>query len=104
MIDRYRQTSDIIARSRHTVALAGAGISAVSGIQTFRRRGGMWDPPLCSCGGILKPDTVLFGEPLPRQALMEASREAETCGVMPVIGTSAVVLSELVKAIGLCTQ
>jgi NAD-dependent deacetylase len=45
-------------------------------------------PPLCDCGGVLKPNTVLFGESLPPQALETAWRQAGTC---KVIGTSAVV-------------
>lgn len=48
-------------------------------------------PPCCACGGVLKPNTVLFGEQLPPQALEKASRESQTCKVMLVIGTSAVV-------------
>lgn len=48
-------------------------------------------PPHCDCGGVLKPNTVLFGESLPPQALDSASREAQTCKTMLVIGTSAVV-------------
>ena len=48
-------------------------------------------PPHCDCGGVLKPNTVLFGEPLPPQELESASREAQTCRTMLVIGTSAVV-------------
>ena len=48
-------------------------------------------PPCCDCGGVLKPNTVLFGESLPPQALENASREAQTCKTMLVIGTSAVV-------------
>ena len=48
-------------------------------------------PPACSCGGVLKPNTVLFGESLPPEALESASREAQTCQTMLVIGTSAVV-------------
>jgi NAD-dependent deacetylase len=49
------------------------------------------DPPYCSCGGILKPNTVLFGEPLPQDALSKAQRESMRCKVMLLIGTSAVV-------------
>ena len=49
------------------------------------------DPPFCECGGVLKPNTVLFGEPLPPNALEAAYRESQTCRVMLVIGTSAVV-------------
>jgi NAD-dependent deacetylase len=48
-------------------------------------------PPRCGCGGVLKPDTVLFGESLPRDALETAWLDAQRCRVMLVIGTSAVV-------------
>jgi NAD-dependent deacetylase len=48
-------------------------------------------PPLCGCGGVLKPNTVLFGESLPPNALETAWHESGTCRVMLVIGTSAVV-------------
>jgi NAD-dependent deacetylase len=40
---------------------------------------------------VLKPNTVLFGESLPQEALETAWREAATCRLMLVIGTSAVV-------------
>jgi NAD-dependent deacetylase len=49
------------------------------------------DPPYCECGGVLKPDTVLFGEQLPLGALETAYHETSTCRTMLVIGTSAVV-------------
>jgi NAD-dependent deacetylase len=49
------------------------------------------DPPYCDCGGRLKPNTVLFGEQLPPQALEAAYAAAQTCRLMLVIGTSAVV-------------
>jgi NAD-dependent deacetylase len=48
-------------------------------------------PPRCACGGVLKPNTVLFGESLPRAALESAWGEAGSCRLMLVIGTSAVV-------------
>jgi NAD-dependent deacetylase len=48
-------------------------------------------PPYCECGGVLKPNTVLFGEPLPKGALETAYHESATCKLMLVIGTSAVV-------------
>ena len=47
--------------------------------------------PHCDCGGVLKPNTVLFGESLPLEALDGAYREAQQCNLMLVIGTSAVV-------------
>jgi NAD-dependent deacetylase len=48
-------------------------------------------PPYCECGGVLKPNTVLFGEQLPEGALETAYHESAACKLMLVIGTSAVV-------------
>ena len=48
-------------------------------------------PPLCSCGGILKPNVVFFGEQIPFHASIAAASEAQSCDVILVIGTSAVV-------------
>jgi NAD-dependent deacetylase len=191
MVSIFEQVAERIIRQQPCVALTGAGISAESGIPTFRSKGGLWEkfdptvyasievfrqdpskywsirgefirnydgyqpnaghlalaemeraglvrhvitqnidglhrkagsqnvteihgslreifcvscgreyrapripegmPPRCECGGVLKPNTVLFGEPLPAQALETAWREAGGSGVMLVIGTSAVV-------------
>jgi NAD-dependent deacetylase len=49
-------------------------------------------PPRCpSCGAVLRPDVVWFGEPLERAVLEEAGRLSATCEVMVVVGTSALV-------------
>ena len=48
-------------------------------------------PPRCDCGGILRPDAVLFGEMIPQEALWRSRQVATDCDVMLVIGTSAVV-------------
>lgn len=48
-------------------------------------------PPYCSCGGVLKPNTVLFGEQLPRDALIKAQEESARCKIMLLVGTSAIV-------------
>ncbi|MFH1057338.1 MAG: NAD-dependent deacylase [Pseudomonadota bacterium] len=48
-------------------------------------------PPRCGCGGVVKPDVVLFGEPIPERAAMTAFTLASACQVMLVVGTSAVV-------------
>ena len=47
------------------------------------------DVPRCDCGEILKPNVVLFGEPIPWLPQEQAEEEARTCGVLLVIGTSA---------------
>jgi NAD-dependent deacetylase len=49
-------------------------------------------PPRCGkCGGPVKPDAVFFGEAIPPDALMRAHEESSGCGLMLVIGTSAMV-------------
>jgi NAD-dependent protein deacetylase/lipoamidase len=50
-------------------------------------------PPRCpSCGGtLLKPTVVLFGEPMPVDAVQSAYALAERADVMLVVGTSLVV-------------
>jgi NAD-dependent deacetylase len=47
--------------------------------------------PHCSCGGLMRPDVVWYGETLPEEAIHTAFRSAETCDVFLSIGTSAVV-------------
>ncbi len=48
-------------------------------------------PPRCACGGLLRPDVVWFGEPLPAPVLEAAWEAAARCRWMLVIGTSALV-------------
>ena len=45
-------------------------------------------PPLCSCGGWLKPAVVMFGEPLDRESLVKAFKAAEDCDLVVSIGSS----------------
>ena len=47
-------------------------------------------PPRCPrCGGVVKGDTVMFGEPIPRDVIRRCMEEAERCDCMLVVGTSA---------------
>ena len=49
-------------------------------------------PPLCpSCGGVIKGDTVQFGEPIPPDVLRDCYAAVEDCDCMLVIGTTATV-------------
>jgi NAD-dependent deacetylase len=48
-------------------------------------------PPRCSCEGLLRPDVVWFGEPLPYDLLKRSIRAVEACDVMLVVGTSGLV-------------
>jgi NAD-dependent deacetylase len=49
-------------------------------------------PPTCpDCSGVVKTDTVMFGEPIPRDALEECIAQTEMCDCMLLVGTSAAV-------------
>ncbi len=49
-------------------------------------------PPICKdCGGIMKNDTVMFGEPIPEDALRSCYLQASLADAFVVVGTSAVV-------------
>jgi len=49
-------------------------------------------PPRCpACGGILRPDVVLFGEAVPEEIFSQAVAATATCDLLLVVGTSAVV-------------
>ncbi len=49
--------------------------------------------PICPrCGDILKPDIVLFGEPLPETAIVLAQEETLQCDLMLVAGSSLEVM------------
>ncbi|MDH3610134.1 MAG: NAD-dependent deacylase [Nitrosopumilus sp.] len=49
------------------------------------------NPPLCTCGNILRPDVVWFGEGLPQDVWQKAIIHANNCDVMIIAGTSLVV-------------
>ncbi len=50
-------------------------------------------PPHCpSCGEILKPDFIFFGEPIPEEAHKNSFQQAEYCDVVVVIGSTGEVV------------
>jgi NAD-dependent deacetylase len=57
-------------------------------------------PPRClQCGGVMKSDTVMFGEPIPVPTLNRCLKEANRSDCMLVIGTSAMVVPAAVLPI-----
>lgn len=46
------------------------------------------ETPHCPCGGVYKPNVILFGEQLPVRALSQSKRESRDCDVMLVVGSS----------------
>ena len=53
------------------------------------RRTGL--PRCASCGGLLRPDVVWFGEMIPRDALLAAAAAVEDCDAFLSVGTSSLV-------------
>ncbi|HEX2028000.1 MAG TPA: NAD-dependent deacylase [Nitriliruptorales bacterium] len=74
--------------SRRTLSCVdcGATVGREQVLDTVERG----DVPRCErCGGLLKPDVVLFGEALPAGALERARDEVRDCQILLVVGTSA---------------
>lgn len=46
------------------------------------------NPPRCACGGIVKPDVVLYGEPLDPDTWQAAEEAVAEADLMLVAGTS----------------
>jgi NAD-dependent deacetylase len=89
------------AGSRHVVEMHGT-LRTLSCTQCFQQvaSGGYLKDyiqsgciPHCPhCGGVLKPDVILFGEQLPQQAWLEAQQASRACDLMLVAGSSLEVL------------
>jgi NAD-dependent deacetylase len=54
-------------------------------MEQFLLRG---DVPYCECGGVLKPNVILFGEQLPIKVLNQAMEDARRCDLILVAGSS----------------
>ena len=48
-------------------------------------------PPLCECGGILRPDCIFFGEPIDPIVLKRSQEMIAICKIMLIVGSSLVV-------------
>lgn len=53
-----------------------------------RVRSGEADPPCAACGGILKSDTISFGQPLEPEVIERAARSATETDCLVAVGTS----------------
>ena len=56
-----------------------------------RLKSGIKAPSCDDCDGILKPDTVSFGQSMPEDKMVRSYREAEACDLCLVLGSSLVV-------------
>lgn len=85
-----------LAGSRHVTEIHGnrAKVRCMSCGLRYRLESVNLDslPPTCpECGGIEKNDVVMFGEPIPRDALDECYRQTFQADLFLTVGTSAVV-------------
>ncbi len=46
-------------------------------------------PPMCSCGGMMRPDVTLFNEPLPEDEITKSFEIANKANLVLIVGTSA---------------
>jgi NAD-dependent deacetylase len=49
------------------------------------------EPPRCDCGGLIRPDIVWFGEPLPEETWQHAVEATTAADLLVVVGTSSIV-------------
>ncbi len=85
-----RKVIELHGNLRYAVCInCGNRISLEEAIKLFEKKN---SAPRCpKCGGLLKPDVVFFGEPLPQGALKAAFEEARKADVVLVVGSSLVV-------------
>lgn len=71
----------------HEAACQSCGArQPIAGVQARVEAGE--EEPLCDCGGFLKAATILFGQPLPPEALAAAKGLLAGCDLLLVIGSS----------------
>jgi NAD-dependent deacetylase len=57
-------------------------------LEEFLDDGGV---PRCDCGGVMKPNVILFGEQLPLEVLAAAQEDTTDCDLIIVVGSSLTV-------------
>ncbi len=85
-----REVLELHGNARQAICLRCGVQQRTEGVlERFVRTG---EAPRCSCGGLIKPDVVLFGEMLPADVLRRAQAEIAHCDLLLVIGSSLVVM------------
>ncbi len=78
--------------SNCTATSGARSASPAAARRTYAEKPADERPPVCeACGGLMRPDVVLFGEMLPEAVWAEAAERAASCDVCLVVGTSAIV-------------
>jgi NAD-dependent protein deacetylase/lipoamidase len=81
---------EVHGNSRHVVCLS-CGERAPMERALDRVRAGEEDPPCRTCGGILKSDTISFGQNLVADDLVRAERAAVECDLLLAVGSTLAV-------------
>lgn len=79
MEDKIQQFKELVNKCDNIVFFGGAGVSTESGI------------PRCSCGGIIKPDVVLYEEGLDEETIENSIYAIQKADLLIVAGTSLTV-------------
>jgi NAD-dependent SIR2 family protein deacetylase len=92
-LQREQVQTDLVERNPAYASLdaldAPDGDAALDGIDFAA-----FDVPACdACGGLLKPDVVFFGEPVPRERVRQAFAALDEADAMLVVGSSLMVYS-----------
>lgn len=85
-LHQHAGSQRVIEYHGNTRRLACVGCEARVPFDTTMR---VETPPRCSCGGLQKPDVVMFGELIPQRPMLEAEAFARTADVVLIVGTSA---------------
>jgi len=72
-------------------ACLGCGDRITSDEACDRVAAGEHAPKCRACGGLLKPATISFGQPMPQAVLLAAGEAARSCEVFVAVGSSLVV-------------
>jgi NAD-dependent deacetylase len=75
----------------HGVRCLTCDVQSARDVVHERVRNGEDEPPCTDCGGILKPTTVSFGEPMPRRPLARAEQAMRSSDLVLVVGSTLVV-------------
>jgi NAD-dependent deacetylase len=75
----------------HGVRCLNCDDSATRELVHVRVLAGELEPPCVTCGGILKPTTISFGEPMPRGPLIRAEELMRQADLVVVVGSTLVV-------------
>lgn len=75
----------------HGVKCLTCDMEATRDVVHARVIAGEEEPPCVACGGILKPTTVSFGEPMPRRPLVRAEAAMRASDLVLVVGSTLIV-------------